>query len=187
MVQEFVDQFGGGLVVLAGPRFGPGQLAETPLAKMLPVILDPAGRIHDRTPFELRLKPEAAQIDFMQLGGDAADNAKAWANLGPLPWYQPVERPHPMATVLAEHPSETCADGKTRQPLIAMRRYGHGEVVYLAFNEMWRLRRKFGELYYRQFWGQMIHRLALSHALGSRNASSCAPTAAATRPTSRCC
>ena len=31
-----------------------------------------------------------------------------------------------------------------------------------------RLRRKYGEQYYRQFWGQMIHRLALSHALGSQ-------------------
>ncbi|HPZ82650.1 MAG TPA: hypothetical protein PL064_04410 [Thermogutta sp.] len=32
---------------------------------------------------------------------------------------------------------------------------------------MWRLRRKFGEKYYRQFWGQMIHRLAIQHALGA--------------------
>jgi hypothetical protein len=41
-------------------------------------------------------------------------------------------------------------------------------VVYLAFNETWRLRRLYGEQYYRQFWGQMIHRLGLSHALGSQ-------------------
>ena len=30
------------------------------------------------------------------------------------------------------------------------------------------MRRKYGEVYYRQFWGQMIHRLGLSHALGSQ-------------------
>jgi hypothetical protein len=69
---------------------------------------------------------------------------------------------------LAEHPTDTYSDGKTHQPLIALRRYGRGEVVYLATNETWRLRRKYGEQYYRQFWGQMIHRLALSHALGSQ-------------------
>mgnify|MGYP000978311578 CR=1 FL=1 len=40
-------------------------------------------------------------------------------------------------------------------------------MVYIAFNEMWRLRRMYGEEYYRQFWGQMIYRLGLSHALGS--------------------
>ena len=104
----------------------------------------------------------------MQLGVDDAENRKAWANLGPLPWYQPVARPHPQATVLAVHPTDTCEDGKTRQPIIAIRRYGRGEVVYVGTNETWRLRRKYGERYYRQFWGQMIHRLGLSHALGSQ-------------------
>ena len=166
MAEEFVNDFGGGLVVLAGPRFGPGQLAETPLAKMLPVVVDPAARIRQREAFTLQLRPEAGQTDFMQLGSGPSENARAWANLGPLPWYQPVDRLHPMAITLAEHPSDTCADGKTRQPLVAMRRYGHGEVVYLGFDETWRMRRKYGEQYFRQFWGQMIHRLALSHALG---------------------
>jgi hypothetical protein len=70
--------------------------------------------------------------------------------------------------VLAVHPTDTCVDGKTRQPIIAIRRYGRGEVVYVGTNETWRLRRQYGERYYRQFWGQMIHRLGLSHALGSQ-------------------
>jgi hypothetical protein len=51
---------------------------------------------------------------------------------------------------------------------VAIRKYGRGEVVYVGCNETWRLRRKYGEQYYRQFWGQMIHRLGLSHALGSQ-------------------
>jgi hypothetical protein len=168
MTEEFVREFGGGLVVLAGSRFGPGQLSDTPLGAMLPVNFDRAAHINDRQPFVLRLTGSAEQYDFMQLGSSAAENRLAWANMGPLPWFQPVERLHPMATVLAEHPSQTCADGKTHQPLIAVRRYGRGEVVYLGFDETWRLRRKYGETYYRQFWGQLIHRLGLSHAMGSQ-------------------
>lgn len=168
MVEEFVGNFGGGLVVMAGPRFGPGELADTALAKMLPVVVAPASKPHEGPAFRLKLRPEAGQFDFMQLGVDAAENDKAWRNLGALGWYQPVERPHPLAAVLAEHPTDLTSDGKTHQPLIAVRRYGRGEVVYLAFNEMWRLRRMYGEQYYRQFWGQMIHRLALSHALGAQ-------------------
>ncbi len=169
MAKEFVGKFGGGLVVIAGPRFGPGQLADTALADMLPVVVDGETRIQDQREFRLQLTPAAEQVDFMQLGGgDDAENAKAWDDLGPLPWYQPVSRPHPLATVLAQHPTETCVDGKTPQPLIAIRRYGKGEVIYLGFNETWRLRRRYGELYYRQLWGQMIHRLGLSHALGSQ-------------------
>ena len=168
MVEEFVGNFGGGLVVMAGPRFGPGELAGTALGKMLPVVVASAAKPHEGPAFHLKMRPEAAQVDFMQLGGDAAESEKAWRNLGALGWYQPVERPHPLAAVLAEHPTDLTSDGKTHQPLIALRRYGRGEVVYLAFNEIWRLRRMYGEQYYRQFWGQMIHRLALSHALGAQ-------------------
>jgi hypothetical protein len=168
LVKEFVGKFGGGLVIVSGPRFGPAQLASTPLAEMLPVVVDPDAKRQDRAEFAMRLAPAAHQTDFMQLGNDEAENDKAWKNLGNLGWYQPVARNHLLATVLAEHPTDKCADGKTPQPLISIRRYGRGEVIYLAFDETWRLRKRYGETYYRQFWGQMIHRLGLSHALGSQ-------------------
>jgi hypothetical protein len=168
MTEEFVDKLGGGLVVIAGPRYGPGQLALTPLGDMLPVKVDP--NLHARTgqSFRLRRTAEAAHADFMQLDAAPAENDKAWNNLGPLDWYQPVERLRAIATALAEHPTDKCVDAKTPQPLIAMRSYGRGEVVYLGFNETWRLRRLYGERYYRQFWGQLIHRLASRHALGAQ-------------------
>jgi hypothetical protein len=168
LTREFVGQFGGGLVVLSGPRFGPGELAETPLADMLPVVVEAGTRPREGSGFRLQLTPDAVAYDFMKLGGDDRENALAWSNLGSLSWYQPSARMHPLATALAVHPSDKCLDGRTPQPLIAARRYGKGEVIYLGFNETWRLRRKYGELYYRQFWGQMIHRLGLSHALGSQ-------------------
>lgn len=168
MTKEFVGKFGGGLVVVSGPRFGPGQLAGTPLADMLPVVADAGAKPRDERSFALQLTTEAATVDFMQLGADERENALAWNNLGALPWYQPVSRLHPLGLALAVHPSDKCVDGMTPQPIIAVRRYGRGEVIYLGFNESWRLRRKYGELYYRQFWGQMIHRLGLSHALGSQ-------------------
>ena len=169
MVKEFVGKFGGGLVVMAGPQFGPGELAATPIGGMLPVIVDPDAQLRDDLEFETQLTPLASSFDFMRLGDSDSENEKGWQNLGRLPWYQPVRRVESSATtVLAEHPRDTCVDGKTPQPLIAIRRYGRGEVIYLAHNEMWRVRRKYGEKYYRQFWGQMIHRLGLSHALGSQ-------------------
>jgi hypothetical protein len=182
MTKEFVEKFGGGLVVIAGPRFGPGELADTPIADMLPVVLDPDGRIRDDREFTLRRTPQASQYDFMNLGDaepgadvaiseerSASDNERAWANFDRVPWYQPVKGVEPYrSTVLAEHPTDKTLDGRTPQPLIAIRKYGRGEVVYVGFNEMWRLRRKYGEVYYRRFWGQLIHRMGLSHALGSQ-------------------
>ncbi|NQT41335.1 MAG: hypothetical protein HQ581_27855 [Planctomycetes bacterium] len=204
--EEFVRDFGGGLVILSGQQFGPDQLVGTELEKMLPVKFhsgagtSPGARIEDAAEFELQLTPWADRIDFMRLGPAGDDLAEAWKNLGPLPWYARVDGLHSDTRVLAEHPRDLCgtigADapgvagpsgaggdlpsdsareaapegsrGAAHQPLIAIRKYGKGEVIYLGFNETWRLRRKFGERYYRQFWGQMIHRLGLSHALGSQ-------------------
>ncbi|HEY1067187.1 MAG TPA: hypothetical protein VGE52_13795, partial [Pirellulales bacterium] len=169
LTKEFVSTFGGGLVVISGPRFGPGQLSGTPLADMLPVVVDPDARLQDDREFKLTLTPEAALYDFMRLGDNDRENTQAWANLNALQWYQPVKRLHPSAsTALAVHPSAVCDDGRTPQPMIAIRRYGRGQVVYVGFNETWRLRKEYGEKYYRQFWGQMIHRLGLSHAIGAQ-------------------
>jgi hypothetical protein len=103
----------------------------------------------------------------MRLGESDVENAKAWNNLRLLPWYQEVAQLRENSYALAEHPTDTCRDGATPQPLVAIRQYGAGEVVYLGFNETWRLRRLYGERYYRTFWSQLIYRLGMSHALGN--------------------
>ena len=167
MAKEFVGELGGGLVVIAGPRFGPRELHGTVLAEMLPVTLDPNLRMRDEREFEVKLTVEADQFPFMRLQESPVENVKAWKNLGALPWYQPVVALNRKATALAVHPFDKCADGEQLQPLIAVGRYGKGEVVYLGFNETWRLRRRFGEKYYRQFWSQLIYRVGMSHALGA--------------------
>ena len=167
MLQEYVVKFGGGVVVLAGPRYGPSALLDTKIADMLPVVPGPGIRLRHGQ-FNLSLTPQAEQYDFMKLGDNDYENAQAWGSFRKLQWYQPGLRPHPLATVLAEHPRDRCVDARTPQPLIAVRRFGKGEVIYFAFNETWRLRKLFGEKYYSQFWGQIIYRMGLSRALGSQ-------------------
>ena len=113
---------------------------------------------------------DAANYKFRQLGeSDSTGEAsrRGWDNMGLMPWYQPVKWKHPLATVLVEHPTDLTADGKAHQPLVAIREFpSGGKVVYLSYNETWRLRRKYGELYYRQFWGQMIQHIGLSNHIG---------------------
>jgi len=167
LTEEFVSRLGGGLVVVAGPRFGPQQLAETPLAKMLPVVPGADARLRDQAEFTLQRTSEASLYPFMRLADSQAEDAAAWNNLGKLPWYQPVAGVHELAEVLAEHPTDLCDDGKTRQPLIAIRPYGKGQVVYIGFNEMWRLRKRYGDRYYQRFWSQLIYRLGMSHVVGT--------------------
>ncbi|MBT4013708.1 MAG: hypothetical protein HOF15_15490, partial [Planctomycetaceae bacterium] len=164
---EYVERFGGGLVIIAGPRFGISSLQGTRLADMLPVVVDRSLQPKP-SQFQIVLTPAAAGNPFVNLGDTPEENMLAWSNMGELPWYQPVLRPHPLATVLATHPTDKTVDRQQLQPLIATRRYGKGEVVYIGFNETWRLRKKYGERFYRQFWGQMIYRLGLGRALGQQ-------------------
>ena len=103
----------------------------------------------------------------MQLGTGDAENSRAWDNLGKLPWYQPVAALHEQAFALAEHPTDKCAEGKTPQPLVAVRQYGKGQVVYLGFNETWRWRWREDELRFNQFWIQTIRYLCRSKLLGA--------------------
>ncbi len=183
-LEEFVGEFGGGLVVMAGPRFGVGQFARTTpnpdfdealgkIRAMLPVEVDPNARIKEGR-FRLDVTPLGLRTEFMRLTGNGSSSASdtgGWDNLGYLPWYQPVRAVRGSdVSVLATHPTDTCPEGdKQLQPLIATRKYGSrgGQVVYLGFNETWRMRRKHGEKYYQQFWGQLIHQLGFSHELGS--------------------
>ena len=169
MAKEFVTKFGGGLVIMAGPRFGPGELADTELASILPVVVNTGEQLRDGE-FRMQLTSEAGDHEFMKLGETVGIDPEAWDNLGAIPWYQPVVRKHEDAIVLAEHPTDVCPNTNTKQPLIAIRRFpsSGGNVVYVAFNEMWRLRRRFGEKYYTAFWGGLIKKLALSNsALGA--------------------
>ena len=116
---EYVEEFGGGLVVIAGPRFGLSSLARTRIGEMLPVVLDPTIK-PKAGEFALNLSPIISEYPFMQLGGSDAENNLAWNNIGPLPWYQPVLRAHPLATVLATHPRDRAVDNESLQPLIAV-------------------------------------------------------------------
>ena len=130
MTKEYVGNFGGGLVVIAGPRFGPRELHQTPLADMLPVIVDPNAELRDAPEHpEFRLAPHAARGPLSSSCSSAPTTSKtrkAWDNLGKLPWYQPVAALHEQAFALAEHPTDKCADGKTPQPLIAVRQVRQG-------------------------------------------------------------
>ncbi len=167
MIHEFVSRHGGGLVVIGGPRFGPGALLDTPLAQMLPVVPFRQAPVRDDRPFAIRKTRDAQRFGFMQLADNPAADQAAWSRLDGLPWFRPVRSLHEQAVSLAEHPSVPCDDQTTPQPLIAIRSFGNGEVVYVGVDEMWRLRRGVGEADYRRFWSQLIYRLGMSHALGA--------------------
>lgn len=126
----------------ADPALGAAQVRPTPLAEALSV---------------LRLWSTPASPSANKPAGDA--KATAWPEkLPPLEWYQTLGELKPGAEVLAEAVGQS---GKP-QPLVVRLRYGRGQSVYVGTDETWRWRYGRGELYFEQFWIQIVRMLARS-------------------------
>lgn len=177
LIEEWVREEGGGLMVVAGrngQRGGmPAAFNETVLAQMLPVEVDPQPpfTVEDERQrsvvqgFRPQLTPEGARWLPLRLSPEAPVSERLWSECEPLKWFVPVKRLKPGATSLLAHPVLKCEDQP--MPILAMQRYGKGQVVFLASDETWRWRFKPGSAQHRRLWGQMVNTLGLAHALGS--------------------
>lgn len=168
-LREFVEEFRGGLIVIAGRNNMPAAYRDTPLYEVLPVEFLPVKFQADadrRTlPFQPVLTDAGKRADMMALVDDARENLKLWQELPGFHWHYPVTKVRPGATVLLEHP--TAKVGEQPMPLIASHYFGRGEVLFLASDETWRWRFNAQDRYFGRFWGQLIYRIGLPHMLGN--------------------
>src|SRR5207253_112553 len=58
---------------------------------------------------------------------------------------------------------------KEPYPLICWQLDGKGKVMYIATDQLWRLRFKLGDKYHARFWGQTIQFLTLSRLMGDNS------------------
>jgi hypothetical protein len=164
MLVQFVGDFGGGLLVVPGKRFGIAGYASTPLGKLLPV--DPAtGRAAGGArPIPLRRTPAGLRSPTLKLADDPRASEQAWASLPPIYWDLPAA-PRPGAESLLVDPSDD------KLAVMAVQPYGRGQAMYVGTDNTWRWRQGVGDRVYATFWGQVVQRLALPHLLGeSRHA-----------------
>jgi len=167
-MEQFVNQFGGAVVTLAGRRFMPAKYLDTPLAKMLPVEFptqsNGTAAKYDQ-PIKVELTPAGKESDITRLGDDEADSARTWAKLPPIYFAARVSRAKPAAEVLVvEAGGGSGARGK--MPIIADQQYGLGQTMFIGTDNIWRWRKNVGDTLYVRLWGQIIQRLALPHLLG---------------------
>ncbi len=181
-IVEFVDKFGGGLMMVAGRRFNPSAYRNTPIGKMLPVTLadsrlptfGPARAGDDGVsddPMKVELTPAGSNSLFMRLTERQQDNAAAWQNLPPVYWVAPVAGTKPGAEVLAvqaapQGAARTPGRPVEKLPVFALQQYGLGQVFYSGTDNTWRWRKNEGDQRHIAFWGQIMQRLALPHLLG---------------------
>ena len=165
-IRELVERRGGGLVLLGGPRSMPGTWSESALASLVPFS---GGFDLERRDGAVMMRPteEAARLGVLRLDEesengwpvDLSDPDYGWSR---LQWVQRIdpERLKPTAEVLAEAIS---AEDPTNQsettPLVIGMRYGAGQVLYVATDEIWRWRYGRGETFHERFWIQLLRLL----------------------------
>ncbi len=160
---EVADR-GAGLLWIAGERSTPSSWDATPLADLFPfrppLALEP--RIGTSI---VRPTPVAERLGVLRL----SDDEDGWPDVLTSPdlqwprlrFVQSVSRARlkPTAEVLAEAQG-TGANAGEPSALVTRMRFGAGEVVFVATDEIWRWRYGQGERYPERFWIPLVRLLA---------------------------
>lgn len=154
---------GAGLLMLGGfQSFGPGGYAETPLANLLPVVMDRFERqkidepIRDKLhwPGPLKMEPTPLGLSHfsLMLAATPKENRTIWTQLPPLDGANRFAETKPGAIILA--------DAGRDRPLLVAQPFGTGRVMAFAADSTWRWWMQGAEAAHKRFWRQMILWLA---------------------------
>lgn len=170
-VRRLVDEFGGGLMLQAGPHYTSRFLRDSrlqDLVSIFPVAPDPesevrlseAGTYRNRA-LPLDIPDESRASPLLALGGDPDANTRIWRGLSGAWWYLPVQREKQLASVLLRG-----RDARGSPLLMAVQPFGSGRTAFLGFESTWRWRAT-GERYFNRFWIQTIRYLAQARRQGA--------------------
>ena len=168
-LKDFVEQRGGGVVFVAGPKFTPLSYRGTDLEKILPFDMDaiqlPAAEATLTTPQPLLPARLGMSREHLQLADNPAENIAQWQRLPGVFWLAEINRLKPGAQVLLEHATRSGADGQ-KLPAAILQYVGSGKVLFHATDETWRWRYRQGDGAFARYWLQTIRFLSRSKLLG---------------------
>jgi hypothetical protein len=175
---NFVQMEGGGVLFIAGRNRLPDAYEGSPLATMLPVEIEnqPGYSVEDelartlKTGFRPQLTAEGKRSSLTRLAPESRENDLLWEKSDLMFWRYPAVRMKSGATALATIGGVPGGGrGQEGEPVIAMQRYGKGQVIWMGTDETWRWRSKPGPEAHRRFWGQLVSSLSQAHLLGKTN------------------
>jgi uncharacterized membrane protein len=154
LVERFVSERGGGLLMLGGQEsFRQGGYERTPIGELLPVYLDRLPVLGVVPPMRLDLSREG----WLEAWARLRDNESAErARLSAMPAFKVLNRTRslkPGATLLA-----TVTAGAASYPALAAQRAGAGRAAALAVGDLWRwgMRQEPGQDDLGKFWRQTV-------------------------------
>ncbi|MEX0716763.1 MAG: hypothetical protein WD066_09255 [Planctomycetaceae bacterium] len=165
LLDKYVADAGGTLVLLAGKRHFPLAYRSEVVDRLVPVVnlrpLDIGGRQAIAAPTErgFRLEPTADGLrqEMLQLDPEEERNRRIWGEFPGHMWGLLGEAKRG-ATVLAravEVGQGGALDDERRSAVIVHQQYGLGQVLWLGIDSTWRWRHRAGDEHHHRFWAQI--------------------------------
>jgi hypothetical protein len=150
-----VDVRGGGLLLLGGQRsFAEGGYTGTPLAEVMPVVLDKSGTGVARVKVQPTRAGEAHAVT--QLGSTEEASAERWKTMPPLTTVNLIDTLKPGATALLSGTDER----RHERIVLAYERYGRGKTIAFPVQDSWQWRMnaaiRVEDQTHKNFWRQML-------------------------------
>lgn len=166
MIAEFVERRGGGLLALGGPgAFSEGGYAGTPVADVLPVVLEriargPSGAGGDEglVSSQLVVKPTRAGLGHAvtQIAPNEQASNERWSELPSLTTVNPIRSIKPGATALLSGTDDRRRDFV----VLASQRYGRGKAIAQMVQDswLWQMDAKMSleDQTHENYWRQML-------------------------------
>ncbi len=164
LIDDLVKKSGGSLLMVAGPMAAPATYRDTLIETILPVNLGSGQWETVTSDVYPVVTPDGRESAVTSLSLQAETNERIWSHVRPMHALPQLGGAKSGATVLLSLPK--AAEQIQDYPLVAWQRYGNGKSMFVATEDLWRMRLEVGDLYHARFWGQAIQFLTLSRLLG---------------------
>ena len=173
VIDEFVREQGGTLVLLAGKNQFPGRHNSQELRQLLPMTnlreIDLTRSGEDASPvdrgFRLQLTPDADRHAMFQLDTDIFKNRRVWSQLPGHVWgLTGTARPGATVLATAHRQDEPSLESERDSAMIVHQYYGFGQVLWVGIDSTWRWRHRVGDKYHHRFWAQLARWAARNKA-----------------------
>lgn len=180
LIDRFLTQQAGGLVLVAGPVYHPKITAKrsdsrsNQISGFFPVNLATrgpllgGGRQGGQNAWPLEFTPEASSAEFLWIADTPQESFELWEQHGNVYDYVGVKSAKPGAKVYAYFSDPTTEVSGSLPIFLASQFYGAGRVYFQGSGEMWRLRAG-GDRYFDSYYTKLIRWVSEGRLLRDSN------------------